>query len=228
MRPACSSSVAKMWAASGLAAGSEASYDDEPVRPEHLFEHAAEGLGGAQSRSVRTAGDVLNPRCELGRWQCRTERVHGARDACGPCERADRVRAGPVRRGRLDDAQRQLGVEDGRRADLVPVVILRVDPEDRDGARPVLPLDAGREPDGGDRLEEREQRSTEEPGLLASDDRHRRRVSERTRACTCLGGRAAARLLRVEKSAQRPHDRARATACGRSRRPRRRGRRDRR
>ena len=75
-------------------------------------------------------------------------------------------------------------------------MILAVDPEDGDGRHVVLVAHALGEADRGDRLQQREERSAEEAGLLPGDDGDRSRVAQ------LLGGgeggrrRAATALLR--------------------------------
>ena len=65
--------------------------------------------------------------------------------------------------------------------DLVPIVILGVDPEHGDARHPMLARDARRELKRGERLEQRERRPAEQSGLLAGDDGDRLRVGERLR-----------------------------------------------
>lgn len=172
--------------------------DDEPVRAEHLFEHPRERLRDAHARGVGAREDVLQPGRELGGGERRDERRDRLLDAPRPAERADRVGAGPLGRGGLDRAARGIRVEHRGRPHLVPVVILRVDPEDRHRAHAVLPLDAGSEPDRGDRLEQREERAAEEPRLLARHNRDGARVGERGCRLDRLGRRAPAGLLRAQ------------------------------
>ncbi len=69
--------------------------------------------------------------------------------------------------------------------DLVQVVVLGIHPEDRDGWDAVACLDESGQPDGGDRLEQRIERSAKESGLLPGHNRHRLRVRQ---ACRCPRG----------------------------------------
>ena len=82
---------------------------------------------------------------------------------------------------------------------LVPVVIFGVDPEHGDRGHAVLGPHALGEPDGGQRLEQREQRAAEEAGLLAGDDGDRVRVAELGGGGDRFGRCAAAALLRLQR-----------------------------
>jgi hypothetical protein len=92
--------------------------------------------------------------------------------------------------GRLEFA-----VEDRRTSDLCPIMILGIHPEDRDRADAVLAGGSFRELDGGDRLQQREQRTAEGARLLTRRDRDRCRIRESFRCGAGLGRSAAALLL---------------------------------
>ena len=77
------------------------------------------------------------------------------------------------------DGQRlHLRIEDVTRLDLVPVVVLGIDPEHRDGRDPVLGLYLFRKANRGEGLQQREERSAEEPGLLTGDEGDGLRIPE--------------------------------------------------
>ncbi len=82
-----------------------------------------------------------------------------------------------------DRDRRRLRVEHRTPAHFVPVVILGVDPEHRHDGHAVVAAHRRGEFHGGDRFEQREQRSAEEPGLLAGDDDNGPRIGE-----PCGGG----------------------------------------
>ena len=89
-----------------------------------------------------------------------------------------------------DRTQLKVGGQDAAAADFVKVVILAVNPEHRDRGDVVFSADPAREPDGGERLQQRKQRTTEEPGLLSGHDRHRFGVRQLLRGGECGGARA--------------------------------------
>jgi hypothetical protein len=74
-------------------------------------------------------------------------------------------------------------------------VILRVDPEHGDGRYLVIARHLLGELDRGQRLEQREERSAEEPGLLAGDDRDGFAIGEQPAGLARPRLRAAALLL---------------------------------
>ena len=108
-------------------------------------------------------------------------------------------------------------VEHGAAAHLVPIVIFRFDPEDRDGWNVVLARDLFGQLDRRERLQQREHRAAEETRLLAGDDRHGARVSQLTarfdRAWRCLSapllrGDHRGDLVPPARMRLRPRDRA--------------------
>ena len=116
-----------------------------------------------------------------------------------------------------DVARLELIVEHGAAADLVPIVIFRLDPEDRDGRHVVLSRDLVGQLDRRERLHQREQRAAEETGLLAGDDRHGAGVRQLTAGVERARRRLAAPLLRRDHRGDlvppawmrlRPRDRA--------------------
>ena len=66
-----------------------------------------------------------------------------------------------------DGERLHVGIEDAARLDLVPVVILGVDPEHRDRRHAVLGAHLLGEANRGQRLQQREEWSAEETRLLA-------------------------------------------------------------
>ena len=101
------------------------------------------------------------------------------------------------------------------RLDLVPVVILGVDPEDGDRRHAVLLPHALGQPDRGDRLQQREERAAEEAGLLAGDDGDGLRIAQLRGGGDALRRGAATALLRRDDD--RPRRRAAADAAARAR-----------
>ena len=114
------------------------------------------------------------PATELGRPAGSFELVERGQDRS---RRGGRSRPAPglrrPRRGSETVRGVEVVVEDRARADLVPVVILGVDPEDGDGRHAVVARHLLGELERGERLEQREQRAAEQSGLLAGDDRDR-------------------------------------------------------
>src|SRR5262249_61800527 len=92
----------------------------------------------------------------------------------------------------------ELGVEHRTASDLFPVVLLRLDPEERNRGSALLALGPARELKRADRLEQRIERSAEGAGLLAGDDRDRSRIGETPGGGAGRGGRAALLLLRPD------------------------------
>ena len=126
-----------------------------------------------------------------------------------------------ARRGRQrDGARRQRSVEDRTRSDFVPVVILGVDPEHGDGRHAVIARHLFGQLQRGQRLEQREERTAEKPGLLAGDDGDGAAVGELPGGLARARRRAAALLLGAGLRRSRRAD-ACAPASAGSRRPRR-------
>ena len=90
---------------------------------------------------------------------------------------------------------RERGIEDAARLHLVPVVVLGVDPEDRDRRHVVPRPHAFGELDRRDGLQQREQRSAEESRLLAGDDRDGLRMAKLSGRRHRFRRRAASALL---------------------------------
>ena len=113
------------------------------------------------------------------------------RDRCRPCSRAPATGRSPAPSGASDRdrCRRVVAVEHRAGRDLVPVVILGVDPEDRHHRHAVLAADTAlRQPDRRERLQQRVERAAEEPGLLAGDDRHGAGIGQRRAAARAAAG----------------------------------------
>ena len=149
--------------------------DDEAERPEQVVHHAGEGARQRHAVAV-VAGERGDQR--VGELGGRERLAQGGEDGGGGAGRQrqgrDRTRPGPRRRADADGLRRQLGVEHRTPGDLVPVVILGVDPEHRHRGDAVRRLDRARQLDGGQGLEQREDGAAEGAGLLAGGDRPRR------------------------------------------------------
>ena len=154
--------------------------DDEAAIAEHLFDPAAERVGHAEARRVGAPQPRNHRLAEFRRGEQAFDFVEGFEDGVVERDGGDRGRFSAGPRRQRDRARRQLVVEHRARADFVPVVVLRVDPEDRDGRHVVVARHLFGELEGGQRLEEREERAAEEPGLLAGDDRDRLAVGQQS------------------------------------------------
>jgi hypothetical protein len=110
----------------------------------------------------------------------------------------DLVRA--LRSRQRDRSILEVGVENVAGTDLVPVVILRIDPEHRHGRHAVLGCDAGGELDRRDGFEQREERTAEESGLLAGDDGDGARIAQARRGLFGGFGRSAGAELRHSRA----------------------------
>src|SRR5439155_21215537 len=104
-----------------------------------------------------------------------------------------RIRARP--RGQGHGARRERFVEHRTRSDLFPVVVLGIDPEDGRSGDAVIARYLVGELDRGQGLEQREQRTAEEPGLLTSDNRDGARIGEGSARFTRARRRLTLRLL---------------------------------
>ena len=85
---------------------------------------------------------------------------------------------GRLARRKLNGAQRQRLVEHLTGADFIPVVILRIDPEDRDARNLMGARDLSRELERRQRLEQGERRTAEQSSLLTRDDGDCLRIRE--------------------------------------------------
>ena len=85
---------------------------------------------------------------------------------------------GRLARRKLNGAQRQRLVEHLTGADFIPIVILRIDPEDRDARNLMGARDLSRELERRQRLEQGERRTAEQSSLLTRDDGDGLRIRE--------------------------------------------------
>ena len=113
--------------------------------------------------------------------QRRGERGHHLLDALVEHERADRMRARAGRRRQRHLGDVEVRVERRGGPNLFPVVILGVHPEDGHDRHVVLGLNATRELDRRDGLQDGVERPAERAGLLAGHDGDARRVGEGSR-----------------------------------------------
>src|SRR5690606_37486752 len=100
------------------------------------------------------------------------EFVDGGADLLVERQRGDGQSARAVDIRKRDGFRLEVGVEDGAAADLVPVMVLGIDPEDRDRRHAVFGGGSPGELQRGDGLEQRQKRAAEHARLLAGDDRH--------------------------------------------------------
>ena len=178
-----------------MAAGSDESYTIRPRSPSTLFHPAAEGVGHAASRRVRLPQAVHDGGAKFGFGKELFDIGEDVEDRIVEADGGDRGWF-DARPGRQRHAlRRQLVVEHRTRPDFLPVVILGVDPEDRNGGYVVIARHLIGQLDRGQRLEQREERTAEEPGLLSGDDGDRARVGEQPRGVAGLRRRAATLLL---------------------------------
>ena len=112
-------------------------HDDAEIA-ERAVEHAGEGIGHADAGRVRLSQIGEQFGREFGLRQRGRQLVDDAVDLAAECDGADRRMSGAWRRRQRDRAPLQLVVEHRDRRDFVPVVILRFDPEDRDGGHAVI------------------------------------------------------------------------------------------
>ena len=93
----------------------------------------------------------------------------------------DRYGIGAGTGGQRHRPRRQFAVEHGTRTHFLPVVILRVDPEDRDRRHLMVARDLFGQFQRRQRFQQREQRSAEESRLLTRHDRHGSSIGEQAR-----------------------------------------------
>jgi hypothetical protein len=93
-------------------------------------------------------------------------------------EARDRLLAGTLGWGQCHGARLECRIEYGTARDFFPIVIFVVHPEDRDRIGVVFARGPPRELNGRDGLQQREQRPTKCPGLLARDDGDGARIGE--------------------------------------------------
>ena len=157
-------------AASGFAAGIRRVVDDQTALAEHPFDPARKRVrhpdaGGVDVRSSASSAGVNSVG---GRMRARSSM------ACRSRRRGSRATGTGSRRpgAEGDGARLELIVEHRAASDLVPIVVFRLDPEDRDGRHMVLPRHLFGQLERGQGLQQREERTAEQTCLLAGDDRH--------------------------------------------------------
>ena len=144
--------------------------DDQAVGAEDRFDPLREGFGHAGARSIRTAQRGHQPVGELGLAEHRGELVQAVLDAFIQDQRRDRSFFGSFGLRKGDRVRLEARIEHRTACDFLPVVILGVDPENRDDVCLLLPAGLARELNRGDGLEQREQGAAERAGLLARHD----------------------------------------------------------
>ena len=197
---------------------------DQSVAAEQCVEPAAECRGDPRAGRVCSGQSVQRGSGKLRRRQRLAQLVETLADRRGQTHRRHR-QARLRRRAQVEPAQLELAVEHAARADLVQVVILGIDPENGHGRDAVVGLDAARQRNCGERLEQREERTAEQTGLLPGDDGHRAGIRQASRSLqrrgrgvprAQLGGRHAGRLARTAGGSVPRLDRT-APACRRGR-----------
>ena len=188
--------------------------DDQAAVAEHRFDPAAERVGHADARRVG-APQVGHAATRGIRWGAAAVRARRGRRRCD--RRARRWRPAPARRRAAPAATTVRGVERRRRTPYTTGLRPSRDPRRR-SRRPRRPARCARATTcsaslmRGQRLEQREQRAAEEPGLLAGDDGDRaadRRAARPARArAAARRGAPAARAMTAAISSRR-----RSCAC---------------
>ena len=158
---------------------------DEALRPKGALEPAAERVGDALARAVVRRECVDELRRELRGRQRLAQVGHGTRDVVRVPEPPDRFVARTVGRRRRHLTERVVTGKDVATGDLGPVVVLGVDPEDRDHRHALLPADARGQPEGGDGLEQCVKRAAEQAGLLTGHDSHGGRIGQALGGGSC-------------------------------------------
>jgi hypothetical protein len=186
--------------------------DHQAAIAENVLDPAAECVGHPNARLVGSSQAGHHVVAEF-RWRQQLfEFVEGFVNRVGvEADGGNRGWVGAGPRRKRNRARRQRVIEDGTRPDLLPVVIFGVDPEHRDRRNVVIARDLLGQFDRRHRLQQREQRSAEQPGLLAGDDRDRasirkqaargdgvrRRTTSRLLAPDHVGDRIAATVVRL-------------------------------
>ena len=158
----------------------------QPVGAEQRFEPPGKGVGHAEAWPVRVAERGHEPLRELGFAECARDLIKTVLDAAIQHERGNRSLAGALGLGQRDRVRLEAWVEPRTAGDFLPVVIFGVDPEHRNDFCLLFACGVAGQLDGGDGLEQREERSAEGAGLLSGEDR---RPSRCRRASVRLRGR---------------------------------------
>ena len=173
--------------------------DHQAARPQERLQPSGKGLYHADARRVCEPYRFEERRTELGGWQRRGQ--HRRRGACRVVQ-PDACHGAFAGGGRIverDGHPVERGVEHATRLDLVPVMVLGVNPEHGDRRDAVLGGSPLRQAEGGQRLEQREQRAAKQPRLLAGDDRDRLGISQPLRRGERVLRRRARPLLRQDE-----------------------------
>ena len=132
--------------------------------------------------------------------KCTCQLVQARLNALIEGKGGNRPVASPVERRQRDGPRLELLIEHGAARDLFPVVILGIDPEQRDDVGALFARHAPGQLNGGDGLEQGEERAAEGPCLLTCDDGNARGIGEPIRVGARFGWGAAAFLLRRKDS----------------------------
>ena len=181
----------------GLAAGSD-SVHHQAARAEHLLEECAECISDSGARRVCAPEHREDLGPEFGVRQELPELVEGGRDGRieSDSRHWSRLTAQMSRqRNRLCTQRR---VENRTRSHFVPVVILRVDPENGHTGDAVFMRDTLRQFQRGQCFEQCEEWTTEKSGLLTCQDRDCFCISEQAHGRSCRLGCTATLLLTGE------------------------------
>ena len=160
--------------------------DDQPVRPEQRLEPPREGVSHANARPVGGAKRREEPFGELAsrRAPRRARRGSARRGHRGRSEATDRSPA-PSGFGKRDRVRLEARIEHRTARDLLPVMILGIDPENGHDIGVLLARRPAGELDGGDGFQQREERAAEGARLLAGEDRDRVGVGEFLSGLAC-------------------------------------------
>ena len=169
---------------------------DQPPGSQERFQPSAKRDGHADTRRVRLAKPFEQAGSEFRRGQRRSQEVEGSRDGRVQLNVGHRAVACPGRVVQGDPDRTERSVEHVARLHLVPVVIFRINPEDGDGRHVMFGGGALGQSNGGQGLEQREERPSEQPGLLAGDDGDGSRISKQAAGGDSLRGSRSRALLR--------------------------------
>ena len=128
---------------------------------------------------------------ELGLAERTGELVEAVLDPGVQRQRRDRSLASALWFRQRDRVRLEARIEHRTARDLIPVVIFGIDPENRNDVGLMIASGPAGELDGGDGLQQREERAAEGPRLLPGQDRDRSGVGEFLRglASGCRGAR---------------------------------------
>ena len=150
---------------------------DQPIAPEESQHHPTEGLGKGASGRVGLSQVVEQPRDELRFGEGSGQLLEIVGDLGADLDAADRSALSRRTAGVGDLLEASFAIDDLGVVDLGKVMILRGDPEDRNGIEPLRAQLAG-QLDRGQCLEDGVERTGEETRLLSCDDGDRVRSGE--------------------------------------------------